>query len=369
MAYVRGVCVAEKEKVKEKNKFLIFKLFNLKIRNLIIMLNSELRLSEKIFQGDVTKVPLRDGYGSGLVRAGEENKDVVVLCADLTESTRSLGFAEKFPDRFFQIGVAEQNLVTIAAGLGVSGKIPFISSYAAFSPGRNWEQIRTTVAYNYANVKIAGSHAGISVGPDGATHQAVEDIATMRVLANMKVFVPCDVYEAERITLAMARAAGPCYIRLAREKTPVVTTQDTPFELGKVAWFWLPEKEQFDVAIFVAGPLMYNALCAAKKLYDDGIDVAVINVPTVKPLDEKGVLDAARRSGAVVTVEEHQTMGGFGGAIAECLAKQLPTPMEFIGMQDVYGESGAPEELIEKYGMGISHIESAARKVLERKEK
>ena len=331
------------------------------------MLNPDLKLSEKIFSPDIEKVPLRDGYGMGVVKAGETDKNVVVLCADLTESTRSLEFAKKFPDRFFEVGVAEQNLATIAAGLGVSGKIPFISSYAAFSPGRNWEQIRTTIAYNDSNVKIVGSHAGISVGPDGATHQATEDIATMRTMANMKVLVPCDVHEAERITITAAYSIGPCYIRLAREKTPVVTTKDTPFQLGKVAWFWMPEKEKFDATIFVAGPLMYNALCAAKELYEEGVDVAVINIPTVKPLDEGGIVEAAKRCGAVVTVEEHQVMGGLGGAIAECLAKRLPTPMEFIGMQDTFGESGPPDQLIEKYGMGIIHIKEAAKRVIGRK--
>ncbi|MDE1970496.1 MAG: transketolase family protein [Patescibacteria group bacterium] len=333
------------------------------------MLNADLKLSPHLFKDNLESAPLRDGYGTGVVRAGERDSNVVVLCADLTESTRSLGFAEKFPDRFFEIGVAEQNLATIAAGLGVSGKIPFISSYATFSPGRNWEQIRTTIAYNHSNVKIIGSHAGISVGPDGATHQAIEDIATMRAIPTMKVFVPCDVHEADRITYAIASLDGPCYVRLAREKTPVVTTEHTPFEFGKVSWFWLPHKEKFDVTVFVAGPLMYHALQAAQMLEREGVDTAVVNVATVKPLDEEGVEAAVVRSGAGVVVEEHQILGGLGGAIAECVAKRFPVPLEFIGMQDTFGESGPPDALIEKYGMGVTHIVAAAKRVILRKRK
>lgn len=340
------------------------------------MTYSEAQLNPKLFNDDIETAPIRNGYGDGLILAGEKNKDVVVLCADLTESTRSEAFAKKYPERFFEIGVAEQNLATIAAGLGVSGKIPFISSYATFSPGRNWEQIRTTISYNDSNVKIAGSHAGISVGPDGATHQAVEDIATMRVMANMTVFVPCDHIEAKKATVAAAKIKGPVYIRLAREKTPVVTTEQTPFTPGKAEVFYQSKKKP-EVAIIACGPLMRNALVAAKELSAGGgsasggekdkIGVMVLNVHTIKPLDEEAIADAAKKCGAVVTVEEHQVMGGLGGAVAEALARKAPTPMEFIGLQNTFGESGLPNELIKKYGMDVKDIKAAVKKVLRRK--
>ncbi len=290
---------------------------------------------------------------------------MVVLCADLTESTRSEAFSKKFPERFFEIGVAEQNLAAIAAGLGISGKIPFISSYATFSPGRNWEQIRTTISYNDSNVKIAGAHAGISVGPDGATHQAVEDIATMRVMANMKVFVPCDAIEARKATVAAAKIWGPIYLRFAREKSPVITTEETPYTPGKAEVFWDGKKPQ--AAIIATGPLVHKALLAARDLEKEGIETVVLDVHAVKPLDEAKVAEAAKRAGAVVTVEEHQVAGGLGGAIAEFLAKTEPVPMEFIGLQNVFGESGPPEELLEKYGMGAKDIMAAVKRVVKRK--
>lgn len=309
--------------------------------------------------------PIRDGYGDGLVKAGDENRNVVALCADLTESTRADTFAKKFPERFFECGVAEQNMATIAAGLGVSGKIAFISSYAAFSPGRNWEQIRTTIAYNDSNVKIAGHHAGISVGPDGATHQAIEDIATMRAMPNMKVVVPCDAIEAKKATYAAAHLWGPVYLRFAREKTPLITTDETPFVPGKAEVFWESKKPR--VAIVACGPLMYQALLAARDLEKEKIDTVVINSHTVKPLDEENIVAWARKCGAVVTVEEHNVKGGLGGAVAELLAKNCPVPMEFVGMQDVFGESGPPAELIKKYGMDVKDIKIAVKKVLRRK--
>lgn len=329
------------------------------------MLNSSVKLNQKVFDKDIEQKPTRDGYGDGLVIAGTEDPNVVVLCADLTESTRSYKFAEKFPDRFFEIGVAEQNMAAIAAGLGISGKVPFVSSYAVFSPGRNWEQIRTTIAYNDSNVKIAGAHAGISVGPDGATHQAIEDIATMRVMANMKVIVPCDMIEAKKATIAAAKIWGPIYLRFAREKTPVFTTEETFFAVGKAEIFWKSKKPQ--VAIIGCGPLVYNALEAARDLEKEGIGTIVVNNHTIKPMDEKTIVDVAKKCGAVVTVEEHQVAGGMGGAVAELLAKKFPVPMEFIGMQDVFGESGKPEELIEKYGMGVKDIKKAVQKVLKKK--
>ncbi|OGY96211.1 MAG: transketolase [Candidatus Liptonbacteria bacterium GWB1_49_6] len=332
------------------------------------MLNQDIKLSEKIFADDIEQRPTRDGYGDGLVIAGEKSKDVVVLCADLTESTRAEAFAKKFPDRFFEVGVAEQNMATIAAGLGVSGKIPFISSYATFSPGRNWEQIRTTISYNDSNVKIAGHHAGISVGPDGATHQAIEDIATMRVMANMKVIVPCDAIEARKATIAAAKIWGPVYLRFGREKTPVFTTDKTPFVPGKAEILWYSNtRAKPQVLIIGCGALLYNALLAANELEKERISVAVLNSHTIKPLDEKKIIELAKKIGAVVTVEEHQIAGGLGGAVAEVLAKHAPTPIEFVGMQGVFGESGAPNELIEKYGMGVKDIRHAVKRVLRRK--
>ncbi|MDO8504674.1 MAG: transketolase C-terminal domain-containing protein [Candidatus Liptonbacteria bacterium] len=329
------------------------------------MLNPEAKLSGKIFHEDILQKPTRDGYGDGLILAGEADKNVVALCADLTESTRVEAFAKKFPDRFFEIGVAEQNMATIAAGLGVSGKIPFISSYAVFSPGRNWEQIRTTISYNDSNVKIAGHHAGISVGPDGATHQAVEDIATMRVMANMRVIVPCDSIEARKATVAAAKIWGPVYLRFQREKTPVMTTEDTPFVPGRAVVLWQSKKPQ--VAIIGCGGLLYEALLAAKDLEKEKIGTVVLNSHTIKPLDEKKILELTRKYGAIVTVEEHQISGGLGGAVAEFLAKHHPVPMEFVGLQNTFAESGTSDELLKKYGMKAKDIKSAVKKVIKRK--
>jgi transketolase len=299
------------------------------------------------------------------VLAGEEDPNVVALCADLTESTRTQAFAEKFPKRFFELGVAEQNMATIAAGLGISGKIPFIASYATFSPGRNWEQIRTTIAYNNSNVKIAGHHAGISVGPDGATHQATEDIAMMRAMPNMRVIVPCDAVEARKATAAAAQIFGPVYLRFQREKTPVMTTGETPFIPGKAEIFWQAKKPE--VAIIACGALLYEALLAARELEKEKIGVMVVNCHTVKPIDEKKIIEAAKKTGAVVAVEEHQISGGLGGAVAETLARHFPVPMEFVGMQNTFGESGEPAALLEKYGLGKDSVIHAVKKVLRRK--
>jgi len=329
------------------------------------MLEKAAKLNPSLFNDDVEQVPIRNGYGEGLVIAGKADKNVVVLCADLTESTRSEDFAKKFPDRFIQIGVAEQNLATVAAGMGVSGKIPFISSYATFSPGRNWEQIRTTIAYNNSNVKIAGAHAGISVGPDGATHQAVEDMATMRVIANMMVIAPADIHEARKATLAAAKIWGPVYMRFAREKTPVITTKDTPFTPGKALVLWKGKKPE--CVIVACGPLVYQALIAARDLAKEKISTVVLDSHTIKPLDEIQITSFAKKCGAVVTVEEHQITGGLGGAVSECLAKKAPTPIEFIGLQNTFGESGKPTELIEKYGMGVKDIKHAVKKAIRRK--
>ena len=329
------------------------------------MLNKKLKLSEKIFTDGVDELPTRDGYGNGLVELGGQNPNVVVLCADLAESTRSLWFKEKYPERYIEMGVAEQNMAAIAAGLAVSGKIPFVSSYAVFSPGRNWEQIRTTAAYNNANVKIAGAHAGVSVGPDGATHQAIEDIATMRVIPNMKVIVPCDAIEAKKATVAAGEIYGPVYLRFAREKTPVLTSEETPFKIGKAEVLWHSARPE--AVIIGCGHLLYNAMLAAAELEKEEISVVVLNSHTVKPIDEKTIIEAAKKCGAVVTLEEHSIIGGLAGAVAEVLAKNHPVPMEFVGMRDVFGESGPPNDLIEKYGMAVKDIKEAVKRVLKRR--
>ena len=313
-------------------------------------------------------VPTRDGYGKGVVEAGKKDKRIVVLCADLTESTRSHWFAEKFPERFIEIGVAEQNLALIASGMANYGKIPFISSYAVFSPGRNNEQIRTNISLNNVPVKIVGAHAGISVGPDGATHQALEDIALMRVQPNMTVVVPCDVVEAQKATVAIASNGKPSYLRIGREKSPVFTTSATPFEIGKAACFWKPAGEiKPDVAIIGCGMLLYNALVAAEELSKEGIESCVINSHTIKPIDEEMIIRAAKEAGAVVTVEEHQVSGGLGSAVAEVWSRNYPAPQEYIGVQDKFGESGTAEELIKHFGMDIESIKNAVRKVITRK--
>src|SRR3990167_3282251 len=331
------------------------------------MLNHKIKLAENLFEKPEMKAT-RDGYGEGLVLAGKENKDVVVLCADLTDSTRSIVFQKEFPERFIEIGIAEQNMAGIAAGLAVSGKIPFISTYAVFCPGRNWDQIRVNVCYNNANVKLTGAHSGVSVGPDGATHQALEDIAITRCLPNVVVLAPCDAIETRKATLAASKIQGPVYLRFAREKTPVFTTEETPFEIGKAVPFFEPKnKDKVDVVIIACGPLVYNSLLSAKELEGEGLSIAVLNNHTIKPIDEEHIIKAAKKAGAVVTVEDHQIMGGMGSAVAEVLAKNCPTPQEFIGMPNSFGESGQPEELLEKYGMGVKDIKEAVRRALKRK--
>ena len=329
------------------------------------MISKEAKLSKDIFQKDIEMIPTRQGYGEGLVIAGEKDEQVVVLCADLTDSTRSVLFQEKFPLRFIEVGVAEQAMATIAAGMANYGKIPFISSYAAFSPGRNWEQIRTTIALNDVPVKIAGAHAGISVGPDGATHQQLEDIALMRAMPNMVVIAPADSIEARKATVEAAKNSKPTYIRFAREKTPVFTTDKTPFKIGRAEVVW--EAKDPQAAIIACGPLVYEALLAARELEKKGIEVLVINSHTIKPLDEKEIVRAAKITGAVVTVEEHQITGGLGGAVAEALSRNYPVPMEFVGMPDCFGESGAPDELLTKYAMKAKNIIEATIKVVARK--
>ncbi len=331
------------------------------------MLNQQLKLNTKIWNADVEQVPIRQGFGEGLLQAGIDDENVVALCADLTESTKMNLFVEKFPERFVQIGVAEQNLVTVASGMAAMGKIPFISSYAMFNPGRSWEQIRTTVAYNDRPVKIAGSHAGISVGPDGGTHQAVEDMAIMRVMPNMVVLSPCDSIEAKKATIACAQTKEPTYIRLAREKTPIITTIDTPFRIGKAEILFTPEQGLAQVGIIATGALVHKALVAANDLEKRGIKVKVMNLATIKPLDTLAIIALAKETKAIVTVEEHQIACGMGSAVAECLSSNYPVPIEYIGVKDVFGQSGTPDELIEHYEMGTPHIIRAVEKVLTRK--
>ena len=297
--------------------------------------NPNLKLANNILDlKTIEQAPTRKGYGEGLLEAGEKNEKVVALCADLTESTQMHLFAKKFPARFIEMGVAEQNMATVASGFANYGKIPFISSYAMFSPGRNWEQIRTTICYNNVPVKIAGSHAGISVGPDGATHQAIEDIAIMRPIPNMTVINPCDMNEAKKATLAAVGIDGPVYLRFHREKTPVLTTAETPFQIGRAEVVWCPEKGSPssddsgrlslpDVAIIACGPLVHNAILAAAELEKEGIKVRVINNHTIKPMDEATIIQAAKDAGTIVTVEEHQVQCGMGSALADIPPKKL----------------------------------------------
>ncbi len=328
-------------------------------------INSLMRLSRKLFSADVEQKPTRHGFGDGLIIAGKEDERIVALSADLTESTRVLGFKTAYPERFIQMGVSEQSLAAIAAGLALAGKVPFIASYACFSPGRNWEQIRTTICIPKTNVKIAGAHAGVSVGPDGATHQMTEDIALMRVLPNMTVLVPCDAIETRKATLAAAQIDGPVYIRFARSESPVFTTDATPFEVGQAQIF----RKGSDVAIIACGILVHEALLAARSLEKLGLDVRVINCPSIKPLDEATIITAAKDCGAIVTVEEAQAAGGLGSVICELLSSVHPVPIERIGLQDDFGQSGTPRELLEHYHLTAPWIAKAVQKVMKRKVK
>ncbi len=332
------------------------------------MINPEQKLNPKIFDNDIEQLPIRKGFGEGLLIAADKDKRVVGLCADLTESTQMHLLRNKYPERFIQVGIAEQSMVSVASGMAAMGKIPFITSYAMFSPGRNWEQIRTTVCYNDRPVKIAGSHAGISVGPDGGTHQAIEDLALTRIIPNMVVISPCDVIEAKKATIACAETKFPTYIRLAREKTPIITTENSPFEIGKAQLVFYPTKnERAEIGIIATGALVYKAIKVANELEKEGKKIKVLNLSTIKPLDEDAVWRLAHEAGAIVTVEEHQIAGGMGSAVAECLAKNYPVPMEFVGVKDKFGQSGTPDELLEYYGMGEKDIKEAVKKVLLRK--
>ena len=310
-----------------------------------------------------SRVPMRDGYGKALMELCEKRKDVMVLDADVAKSTRTVWIRDKYPEHFLDMGISEQDMVGTAAGLALSGMVPFASTYCVFLAGRAWDQIRTTVCYNDLNVKLGGAHAGISVGPDGATHQALEDVALMRVLPNMTVIVPCDAEETRKATLAMAERQGPCFVRFGREAVPVVTDESTPFEIGKARLC----REGSDVTVFANGAMVFEAQNAADALAKEGISVRVYDLHTVKPLDEETVLKAAEETGCVVTAEEHQVNGGMGSAVAECLAKHCPVPMEFVGMQDSFGESGDPQELMDKYGLNQKTVEEKIRKVLSRK--
>lgn len=361
---------------------------------------SSSHINPKIFDTDVEQAASRNGFGEGLVIAAEKDPRIVGLCADLTESTKMDAFKKKFPERFVEIGVAEQNMASVASGMAAMGKIPYIASYAMFSPGRNWEQIRTTISYNDRKVIIAGCHAGLSVGPDGGTHQAIEDIAITRVIPNMTVIVPCDSIEAKKATLAAALSAAdggtntPVYIRLGREKSPIVTTEETPFQIGKAQTVYELDEEKFmemktaksgsgsitlkldsehnikhDVGIIACGILVYKSIKVAESLRKEGVAVKVINMATIKPLDAEAIIALAKETGAIVTVEEHQIIGGLGSAVSECLATALPTPIEFIGVRDQFGQSGTPDELIKHYGLGEEHIQEAVKKALARKGK
>lgn len=321
---------------------------------------NDLHLVPDVMSDKLVVEPIRKGFGKGLVTAGKLNEQIVAACADLTESTQMHLFRDAFPDRYIEIGVAEQNLVTVASGLAAMGKIPFVSSYAAFSPGRNWEQIRTTICLNDRPVKIIGSHAGISVGPDGATHQMLEDIALMRALPNMVVLAPCDSLEAEKLTILMASDSRPNYMRVAREGTPIITTASTPMELGKAYTFVSGD----DITIIATGTMTYQAMVAAKLLAKEGISAEVLHVPTIKPLDSVTILSSVHKTKRVITVEEAQINGGLGGAICELLSEEYPVPVKRIGMRDHFGESGTTNELLEKFGLTSRHIAIEAEKLI-----
>lgn len=320
-----------------------------------------------MFDETIEKVTTRQGFGEGLLQAGIKNENVVALSADLMESTKTNIFAEKFPERFFELGVAEQNLATVASGMAMMGKIPFITSYSIFSPGRNWEQIRTTICYNNQPVKIIGSHSGLSVGPDGGSHQMLEDIALTRVIPNLVVISPCDAIEAKKATFACAQTKDPTYIRLARNDTPIITSIDTPFEIGKAQIVFIPESGLAQVGIIATGPILYKAIIVARLLEKKGIKVKVMNLSTIKPLDINAITALARETKAIVTVEDHQIAGGMGGAIAELLSLNYAVPIEFVGVNNKFGQSGNPEELEKHYKIDIDHILEKVNKILRRK--
>lgn len=323
------------------------------------MINKKAKLVKNIKKTKL--IPTRNGYGDGLVEIAAKNKDVVVITADLSDSTRAGYLQAEFPERFIEVGVAEQNMMSLAAGLAMEGKIPFVSSYAVFSPGRNWDQMRVNVCYNDGNVKIAGAHTGVSVGPDGATHQALEDIAIARVLPNITVIAPLDYEETRKATIAAAKHKGPAYFRFAREKTPVITTPKSPFKIGKANVL----KEGQDLTIVGAGPVLVNALLAAVELEKEKISVEVINSHTIKPLDEKTILKSAKKTNRILTIEEHQITGGLGSAVSEYLSETYPVYIKRLGIPDTFGESGKPEELIVKFGLDTKSIANTIRSIIQ----
>jgi transketolase len=327
---------------------------------------SSMHLVDNIRDEDIKQESIRDGFGRGLLEAGKQNEHVVGICADLTDSTKMSLFAEAFPDRFIEAGIAEQNIVTVGSGMAAMGKIPFVSSYAAFCPGRCWEQIRTTICLNEQPVKIVGSHAGLYTSPDGATHQALEDIALMRVLPHMVVLVPCDSVESEKMAAAMTADSRPNYIRLARGASPVITTAKTPFAIGPAYIF----KEGTDVTLVATGTMTYQAMVAADILAKDGISAEVIHVPTIKPFDADTIVASAKKTGAVVVAEEGQINAGLAGAVAEVLGEQAPTPLRRIGMKDAFGQSAKdPSELLKHYGLDSGHIAMAAHELFANRQK
>lgn len=329
------------------------------------MINTKLQLSDKLFKKDIEAKFMRDGFGHGLLEAGEKDEKIVALTADLKESTKVNYFADKFPDRFIEVGVAEQNLVTIASGMANYGKIPFATSYACFSPGRNWEQIRTTIAIDGYPVKIIGAQSGLNIGHYGVTHQSLEDIALARVIPNMNVIVPSDYLEAKKATLEMAKIDEPFYMRLPRIESPVYTTEKTPFKIGKANV--LTESKNPECLIVACGLMVYEALLAYKELEKNGIDTIVVNLHTIKPIDEEVIIKYAKLTNAVVTIEEHQAMGGMGSAVSEVLSKSFPVQMEILGVQDRFGQSGKPKELFKEYGLTKEDIAKAVKKVIARK--
>ncbi len=327
------------------------------------MLNQNMKLAEDLDSPDIRQSPTRAGYGEGLLEIGRENPDVVVMCGDLTDSTKTRAFQREFPQRFYEMGISEQNMVGAACGLALVGKIPFVATYAAFVPGRSFDQIRISAGYNRANVKLSGAHAGISVGPDGATHQMMEDMAMMRALPEFTVIAPCDHIQTRRATVAAGRLKGPVYLRFGREKVPMITTEGTPFEIGRANIL----RDGGDVAIIACGPLVYEALMAARQLEQEKIYAMVVDMHTIKPIDRETVIYAAKKCRAIVTAEEHQITGGLGSAVAEVQVRCCPVPQEFVGMPDSYGESGKPRELMEKYGMSKEAIIEKVHKVMELK--
>jgi transketolase len=305
----------------------------------------------------------RFGYGEGLVELGRRNENVVVLGGDLTNSTAASLFQEAFPERFYSIGIAEQNMSAIAGGLSLTGKIPFVSTYCVFSAGRAWDQLRTTIAYTPLNVKIGGAHSGVSVGPDGATHQGLEDIATTRCLPNMTVCAPCDAIETRKATIAIGEMQGPAYMRFGREPVPVITAEETPYKLGEATMF----REGTDCVVFACGYMVYRSLVAAEELEEEGLSTGVVNLHTIKPMDEDAIIECACSAGCLVTAEEHQVYGGMGSAVAEVVVRKVPVPMEFIGVLDRFGESGEPEELMDEFNLGTRDIKEAVRRAVARK--